>query len=79
MIPSAKSESLEKLPPEKVLSRLRMPPPPKLSLQFLDRVDVHAGRGDVGAEPVEQEHRRGEGELLANVGDAEGVRNSPEH
>ena len=48
-------------------------------LQFLDRVDVDARRGDVGAEPVEQQHRRREGELLANVGDAEGVRNGPEH
>src|SRR5205085_4693465 len=46
---------------------------------FLDGVDVDPRRGDVGAEPVEQQHRRGEGELLTNVGDAEGVRDGPEH
>src|SRR5665811_806294 len=43
------------------------------------RDSVDAGRRDVGAEPVEQQHRRGEGKLLADVGDAECVRDRPEH
>ena len=51
----------------------------EVALQFLDGVDVDARRRDVGAQPVEQQHRRGEGEFLANVGDAESVRNGPEH
>ena len=51
----------------------------EVALQFLDGVDVDARRRDVGAQPVEREHRRGEGEFLANVGDAESVRNGPEH
>jgi len=48
-------------------------------LQFLDRVEVDARSGNVGAQPVQQQHRCREGKLLANVGDAKGVRNSPEH
>ena len=34
--------------------------PPKLSWIVLDRVDVDARRRDVGAEPVERQHRRRE-------------------
>src|SRR4029077_16230171 len=46
---------------------------------FLHRVDVYARRGDIRTQPVEEQHRRREGEFLANVGDAEGVRDGPEH
>ena len=37
------------------------------------------GRRDVGAEPVERQHRRREGELLADLGDREGVEDRREH
>ena len=45
----------------------------------LDRVDVDPRRGDVGAEPVEGEHARREGELLPDLGNPERVQEGPEH
>ena len=48
-------------------------------LQRLERVDVDAGRRDVGAEPVEQQHRRRECELAPDFRDAEGVEDRLKH
>jgi hypothetical protein len=46
---------------------------------FLHRLGVHPRGGDIGAEPVQRQHRRRECKLLANVGNAERVENSSEH
>src|SRR5260221_6728622 len=51
----------------------------EVALDFLHRLDVDAQRRYVGTEAVQRQHRRRAGELLANVGDAASVRNSPEH
>jgi hypothetical protein len=45
MIPSAKSESRERLPPEKVLRKLRMPPPAKLFCSSLTALRSTPGAG----------------------------------
>ena len=73
MIPSAKIAKRCRLPPEKRFRKPSTFEPAKFSEMLLDRVDVDAGRRDVGAEPVERQHRGREGELLADLGDPEGV------
>ena len=47
--------------------------PAKLLGDALDGIDVDARRRDVGAEPVERQHRRRERELLPDVGHPERV------
>ena len=79
MIPSANSESWLRAPPLNRLRKPRMLPPAKFVLDRVERVDVDAGRRDEGAEPVEREHRRREGELAPDLGDRKGVADRAEH
>src|SRR5260221_6118615 len=51
----------------------------EVALDFLHPLDVDARRRYVCTEAVQRQHRRREGEILANVGDAGSVRNSPVH
>ena len=79
MIPSAKRRQAREAAAREEVEEAEDVGAAEVALDFLDGVDVDARRRDVGAEPVERQHRRREGELLADVGDAEGVGNRPEH
>ena len=79
MIPRAKIEKLSKPPPE---NRFRNPSAPWLVgrlLELLDRQRVDAGHPDRDAEPVDDDHRQREQDLVPEVRDLEDVLQVGEH
>jgi len=73
MMPSANRAMRDSPPPEKRFSRPRMFEAAEGLLDVVDRRQVDARHGDVRAQPVDQQHPRREGDLLADVRDLEGV------
>ena len=79
MIPRAKIEKLSKPPPE---NRLRNPSAPwrvRRRLELVDGQRVDAGHPDRDAEPVDDDHRDREQDLVPEIRDLEDVLQVGEH
>ena len=73
MIPSANSAIAGQPAAAERVQQVEDAAAAELLLDRLDRVGVDARHGDVGAEAVERQQRRREGELLADLRDREGA------
>ena len=79
MIPSAKIAIRESPPPGEQVEQAEDVGAAELLLDVVDRREVDARHRHVRAEAVDQQHRRREGDLLADVRDLEGVEDRGEH